>query len=115
MNANVLEAFWSSWDVLGKKFFRKTEFRFFSLDNTPIAVTETWLDDSIPDSVLQYHDTYDIFRRDRPSRGGDVAIFAKKCIKGKSLKSAAFGDLEIVVVQAKFRGQRVIFACFYRG
>ena len=80
-----------------------------------IGVTETWLSEETPSSVFECADKYDVFRCDRGSRGGGVALFARKCLKPRLLHSPDFGDLEIIAIQVKFRAQFVIFACFYRG
>ena len=45
-----------------------------------VAITETWLNDSVPDSFIDQRNQYSIFRRDRPtgngnpSRGGGVCL-----------------------------------------
>ena len=45
-----------------------------------LILTESWLDTSIPDSLLVPSQSYHIFRRDRPSRGGGVVLFVKKLL-----------------------------------
>ncbi len=42
-----------------------------------VMVTETWLDDSVTDSLLCNGADYSIFRNDRGSVGGGVVIFTK--------------------------------------
>ena len=44
---------------------------------TCICVTETWLDDSVPDSEIQI-DNYCILRKDRNRRGGGVCVYIRK-------------------------------------
>ena len=80
-----------------------------------IGVTETWLDNSIPNSIFQCKNQYDIFRKDRNANGGGVAILSKKNLKAIELRSDTFKDLEIVAIIAKFKKEPVIFACFYRS
>ena len=53
----------------------------YFLDTTSpdlLILTETWLDCSIPDSLLVSHYGYHIFRKDRSSRGGGVIVLVKK-------------------------------------
>jgi len=42
-----------------------------------LILTESWLDTSIPDSLLVPSQSYHIFRIDRSSRGGGVVLFVK--------------------------------------
>ena len=44
-----------------------------------IALTETWLDDSFPSSALGLDD-YNIFRKDRGTRGGGIMLATHKNI-----------------------------------
>ena len=80
-----------------------------------IGITETWFDESIPDNVLQCDGEYDVFRCDRNLQGGGVAILAKKELKASKIDSTVFEGLELIVIQAKFKSDLVIFACFYRS
>ena len=48
-----------------------------------IAVTETWLKDTVPEQLI-YINNYNIFRNDRPySRGGGVCAFIPTNIPAK--------------------------------
>lgn len=42
-----------------------------------MVLSETWLSKSITDNDIHI-DGYNVFRTDRPRRGGGVAIFVKK-------------------------------------
>ena len=42
-----------------------------------ICVTETWLDETTPNSIFHCNKHYEIFRKDRKGIGGGVAIFVK--------------------------------------
>ena len=46
-----------------------------------IAVTESWLNDSVHDALLDPVNIYNIFRHDRKSRGGGVCLLLEKKIK----------------------------------
>ena len=80
-----------------------------------IGVTETWLDNSIPNNIFQCKNLYDVFRKDRNLNGGGVAILSKKNLRSTELISETFHDLELIAIQTKFKKETVIFACFYRS
>ena len=46
-----------------------------------LILTETWLNDSIRDAELSLEDQFQVFRCDRPSRGGGVCVLARKSLK----------------------------------
>ena len=37
-----------------------------------VLITESWLDSSIPDSGVTIGDSYNIYRKDRPTTGGGI-------------------------------------------
>ena len=80
-----------------------------------VGVTETWLDNSIPNNIFQCKNEYDVFRKDRNLNGGGVAILSKKHLRATELTSEVFQDLELIAIQTKFKKEIVIFACFYRS
>jgi len=45
-----------------------------------VALTECWLDSSIPSSLLACSQTYHIFRKDRTTRGGGICLLIKKSL-----------------------------------
>ena len=53
-----------------------------------VAITETFLDETIPDALVA-PDGYDVFRRDRSRHGGGVLVLTKS-----SLISICHRDLE---------------------
>lgn len=76
----------------------------YFLDTTSpdvLILTETWLDCSIPDSLLVSHYGYHIFRKDRSSRGGGVIVLVKK-LPNVSVCSvaipSAYHDTEILAI-----------------
>ena len=79
-----------------------------------MCLTETWLDESTPNSVFHCCDRYEIFRKDRTSHGGGVAIFVRRDLKSRQIHSDVFDELEMVSVLVKCNSQNVIFSCFYR-
>ncbi|MCP4487313.1 MAG: endonuclease/exonuclease/phosphatase family protein, partial [Gammaproteobacteria bacterium] len=65
-----------------------------------IAVTETWLNDTIPDSLLLYDTEFFVARCDRvEQRGGGVALFYKKSFKvAPVFIDSCFSSVEVVAV-----------------
>lgn len=49
-----------------------------------LAITETWLGNSYPDSLLHI-EGYQLFRKDREDRGGGVALYVSNTAKCKVL------------------------------
>lgn len=63
----------------------KLEYLLLTYDPHITIITETWLHEGIDDSVL-IPPRYQIFRRDRPTRGGGVAIVLKDGISARPLQ-----------------------------
>ena len=80
-----------------------------------IIGTETWLtsgDQSIKNSELLLDD-YDIFRRDRPTKGGGVMIAVKKSLNCEQVSSAK--DSETIFCKVKLKGKKpLILGSVYR-
>jgi len=51
-----------------------------------LSVNETWLDCTIPDANV-YIPGYDVYRRDRDSRGGGVCLYIHKAIQHKLVRA----------------------------
>lgn len=77
-------------------------------------LTETWLDDSIPDhGILLSESEFCFFRCDRKNRkGGGVLIATKKQISAVPLTVPTF--LECVWIRCKLGVTDVIIGAFYR-
>ncbi len=67
----------------------------YTTDPDVIGVTETWLNDSFSDKEILPYD-YQIFRKDRSSRGGGVLIAVRNSIVTGFINSPT--DLEIVTI-----------------
>ena len=80
-----------------------------------LAITETWLDPSIADSLL-YVPGYCIFRHDRKDRpGGGVCIYVRNSLTFNSTIYPAFNNIEHIAVNIRLRGTHdLIFLCCYR-
>ena len=74
-----------------------------------IALTETWLNDSYPDSSFPCHSNYSIFRKDRKSStGGGVALLVKNNISCCQIETDLLDPLEAIAVEV-FCGDDVSF------
>lgn len=65
-----------------------------------ICITETWLNDTVPDNIIIDSSSYSVFRSDRKmSRGGGVMVLTKNNLTVTSVKVPSnFDHLELCVV-----------------
>nr|CAI5846530.1 unnamed protein product [Callosobruchus analis] len=77
-----------------------------------IAVTETWLTDNIADSAISIVG-YKIFRYDRLSRGGGVAVYVKTNIKAVLIK-IDINTIEQLWVRICAKNEMIAFGILYR-
>ena len=84
-----------------------------------VAVTETWLDDQVPDSVIQFPGFTTLFRTDRGvnqrgSRGGGVLILARDGLRCSRRPELQFWN-ESVWMEVLLPGHRsFVIGCVYR-
>ena len=77
-----------------------------------VLASETWLYSNISNSELCLND-FDVFRNDRPSRGGGVFIAVRKELCGEVIPSCK--DLESVFVKINVKGRKtVVLGSVYR-
>ena len=63
-------------------------------------VTETWLTRDVTNGMLDRHGAYHIYRADRNSKGGGVAIFCHKSLRSSQINvDTVFSTLEVVNIQ----------------
>ncbi|GMR53645.1 hypothetical protein PMAYCL1PPCAC_23840, partial [Pristionchus mayeri] len=85
---------------------------------TIICLTETWLSPSFPNSLLlgdqdQY---YNVFRRDRNSRGGGVAIILHSSISAAQIADETVPESnELLAVDVDINGDLIWIVCAYRN
>lgn len=104
------------------------EFRFIFENSSVdvICVSETWLKESTPDSLINLRG-YKIFRADRKTLGGGVAIFVKnniKCnFKCKSTNNHQASNMtegierdkiEYIFIEIVSNGNKLLVGCVYR-
>ena len=98
--------YWNARSVVNKVsslFFILNSFEF-----DIFLVFETWLTDDILDCEIS-PPNYDVFRRDRPTRGGGVAIFVKSSLCGRVLP--LLDGFECISVQLST--VKLVFSCNY--
>ncbi|CAB4043715.1 Hypothetical predicted protein, partial [Paramuricea clavata] len=92
------------------------ELRLIFKDNSPavIAITETWLDDSVADSEVEIYG-YSLHRLDRCNkRGGGVALYLSDNLK-YIRKSELEDGSEALWMQVELNNIRYLIGCVYRA
>ncbi|XP_075150937.1 uncharacterized protein LOC142225047 [Haematobia irritans] len=93
------------------------EFRHIFSDSgvDVICVSETWFQPAVSDNILALPN-YNLFRADRVSHGGGVAIYIKKGIKCKTLSKTDNGSrIEYLFVELNIgRNKQILLGCIYR-
>jgi Endonuclease/Exonuclease/phosphatase family. len=86
-----------------------------------ILICESWLNKSIPDSIVNIDNySFIIIRKDRINKkGGGLCIYViKKCDKFKIIyeesNTTCIGDAEILVIKSKFNQKDILIGCVYR-
>ena len=78
---------------------------FININNPDIFVlTETWLDQTTPSSMFVDCNTFNVFRKDRPTRGGGVCLLIKNSINtfvSQVVVPSGFDDLDIVAIDLR--------------
>ena len=92
------------------------EFRFiFENSGTDIiCISETWFDKIMPDSLFALSG-YKLFRADRESHAGGVAIFIRNCIPCKlNCKSTDNSAIEYIFVEIMSNSEKLLVGAVYR-
>mgnify|MGYP001548984872 CR=1 FL=1 len=81
-----------------------------------IAISETWLNSEVPDSIFSACKGYSVFRRDRSpgKKGGGVAILTKTGLACYSVNVPSDSCLEALCVQIQGKCQNLLFCVIYR-
>ena len=81
-----------------------------------IVVTESWLNNSIPNSLFNCSRNYNIFRYDRPGRtGGGVAILVKNNLRSYLIDlSNKFENLEACLVAIVHNKHKIFLGAVYK-
>jgi hypothetical protein len=74
---------------------RKLHCSLYDNDYQIVVITESWLNSSVPDGMLDPESKYHVFRRNRQtSIGGGVCIFVRKHLSAGEVQLDAQSDLE---------------------
>ena len=82
-----------------------------------IGLCETWLNSSIPDSLLNDNGRYTVFRYDRLQRGGGVCLLLDKYVLTKTVQivlSNEYSTLELIAVDVWYCNCKTRFVLLYR-
>lgn len=79
-----------------------------------ICISETWFNPHINDNIYKLNG-YRIYRSDRVSNGGGVAIYIRDNIASKLIYSYNEpGDIELVFIEVNFDGNKMLLGSVYR-
>lgn len=78
-----------------------------------ICITETWLQDTVLSSAVQLRN-YNLYRKDRGTRGGGVAIYVKNAFRSALINSINAGEAEQLWVRVLVRNKVLVFGVLYR-
>ena len=97
----------SSWAVVNARSINNKLpelHHFISSNNLQVlCVTETWLDSTVPNSVIAPAG-YSVFRHDRLTRGGGVAVFCRNDVSVENVAiPQCFEDIEVVCIDIKVK------------
>ena len=78
-----------------------------------VAITETWLDTSIPDAML--FDSHIVFRKDRNRRGGGILLAISNFLQPTPVHVGDLdADIEIVFAEFIINSERWLRGVYYR-
>ena len=78
-----------------------------------MCLAETFLDSTIPDGAVSIPG-YKLMRRDRPTAGGGVVVYARNSIKCNRRCDLESDGLELLYVELGSRRKRTVIGCLYR-
>ena len=79
-----------------------------------IFITESWLNDTVTNDLIDPQCHYHIVRRDRDGRGGDVCILLLRSFDYIVYDSDLFSDLELLCVDVVICSEQFRFLVIYR-
>jgi hypothetical protein len=78
-----------------------------------IALSETWLDNSISDALIQLND-YVLYRRDRNRHGGGVLLYVNRSLPSCRRLDLEIDGTEMAWVEVIVDQKKVLICCCYR-
>jgi len=108
----------SSWAVVNARSINNKlpEFHHFisSYNLHVLCVSETWLDSTVPNSVIA-PTGYSVFRHDCLTRGGGVAVFSRNDVSVENVAiPQCFEDIKVVCIDIKIKGSIYKIIGYYR-
>ena len=88
-----------------------------NFDYDIIALTETWLNKSMPDTFINANSRFNVYRCDRPTRGGGVCILVDKCFSSKVIQvhlPNSYDKLEVLCVDILCSNRKSRIILLYR-
>ncbi len=86
----------------------------YDFDFDIIAVSETWLKDTIGDDDISLAGYQIPFYRHRPTRGGGVMVYVKEGLPAVHRKEFENNNIEILWVEIKINNRKILFGVCYR-
>lgn len=78
---------------------KRAEFDLLLRQYDILSITETWFNESITHAMYNGSNNFNVYRKDRNSRGGGVAVFVKKCYKSCLVKlNECFENVEAIAI-----------------
>ena len=79
-----------------------------------ICLTETWLNPSIPDSLIELPG-YILYRRDRPDGYGGVAVYVDKNIQSHIISNMCYNHVENLWISMVVGNRKCFVGVYYRA
>ena len=80
-----------------------------------LAITESWLGPSVPDTMIGMDNFQTPFRRDRNENGGGILVYISQQLSGARKKELENPELELMWVEIQFFTHRpLLLGCCYR-
>ena len=79
-----------------------------------IALTETFLDETIPDDDIYVHGYSKPYRNDRNRHGGGVCIYVRSTLIVERVLECEFQNIECVWLKVRVKGHAFYFGSVYR-
>ncbi len=80
-----------------------------------IAISETWLKDSVPDNELDLNGYQLPFCRHRGTRGGGVMVYVREEIVAVERSDLNLPNVEMLWLELKVQKKKIMFGVYYRA
>lgn len=76
-------------------------------------LSETWLNSAVSDAEISLSRSHDIYRRDRPTRGGGVLLAVNSKLKSRR-RFDLETNCEVIWIEVASASSKLLLACYYR-